>query len=36
MLTNLSRHHRQPEIMDDPELPPARFAETLTLNASMR
>jgi hypothetical protein len=36
MLTDLSRHHRQPEIMDDPELPPARFAETLTLNASMR
>ena len=29
MLTDLSRHHRQPEIMDDPELPPARFAETL-------
>jgi hypothetical protein len=29
MLTDLSRHHRQPEIMDAPELPPARFAKTL-------
>jgi SAM-dependent methyltransferase len=29
MLSDLSRRHRQPEIMDAPDLPPARFAETL-------
>ena len=29
MLTDLSRRHRQPEIMDTPDLPPARFTETL-------
>src|SRR5712691_8965205 len=26
---DLSRRHRQPEIMDAPDLPPARFTETL-------
>ena len=29
MLSDLSRRHRQPEIMDAPDLPPARFTETL-------
>ena len=27
MLSDLSRRHRQPEIMDAPDLPPARFTE---------
>jgi 2-polyprenyl-3-methyl-5-hydroxy-6-metoxy-1,4-benzoquinol methylase len=29
MRTDLIRRHRQPEIMDAPDLPPARFVETL-------
>jgi 2-polyprenyl-3-methyl-5-hydroxy-6-metoxy-1,4-benzoquinol methylase len=29
MVTDLSRRHRQPEIMDAPDLPAARFTETL-------
>jgi 2-polyprenyl-3-methyl-5-hydroxy-6-metoxy-1,4-benzoquinol methylase len=29
MPTDLTRRHRQPEIMDAPDLPPARFIETL-------
>jgi SAM-dependent methyltransferase len=29
MLTDLSSRHRQPEIMDAPDLPPVRFTETL-------
>jgi 2-polyprenyl-3-methyl-5-hydroxy-6-metoxy-1,4-benzoquinol methylase len=29
MHTDLIRRHRQPEIMDEPDLPPARFVETL-------
>ncbi|HZJ12816.1 MAG TPA: methyltransferase domain-containing protein [Methyloceanibacter sp.] len=29
MRTDLTRRHRQPEIMDAPDLPPARFIETL-------
>jgi hypothetical protein len=29
MRIDLSRRHRQPEIMDAPDLPPARFTETL-------
>jgi len=29
MLTDLSRRHRQSEIMDAPQSPPARFAEML-------
>jgi 2-polyprenyl-3-methyl-5-hydroxy-6-metoxy-1,4-benzoquinol methylase len=29
MPTNLIHRHRQPEIMDAPDLPPARFVETL-------
>ena len=29
MLTDIGRRHRQPEIMDAPDLPPARFTETL-------
>ena len=27
MLSDLSRRHRQPEIMDAADLPPTRFAE---------